>query len=90
MTDCEKALQILKERRSLGVHSFELNTLLGTTRSAARIQDLKDMGHSISSVPEKRGDSLGVRYYLVAEMQNPTQKNGRWDFSTGNARWIQS
>lgn len=86
MTDCEKALQILKERRSLGVHSFELNNLLGTTRSAARIQDLKDQGHSISAVHEKRGGSLGVRYYLVSEKENPIPASGyRWIFKGNTA-----
>lgn len=46
------------------MHSFDLNHLVGTTRIAARILDLKAQGYGITSIPEKRGDSHGCRYFL--------------------------
>lgn len=89
-SDTQKTLQILRERKSLGVHSFELNKLVGTTRSAARVQDLKDMGHSISAVREKMGDAVGVRYYLVSEKIEPISPNGyRWTFKGNTAVRVQ-
>ncbi len=63
-TDTQKVLDILKDRGEKGIHSFHLNQLVGTTRAAARIQDLKDQGYSIYSKPERMGDSVGCRYFL--------------------------
>lgn len=63
-TDCEKTLKALREAGEKGVHSFDLNHIVGTSRSAARVNDLKNEGHHIISVPEIKGGSRGVRYYL--------------------------
>lgn len=63
-TDTEKTLEILKLAGNRGIHSFELNRLVGTIRAGARIYDLKKQGYSISSLPEKLGDAVGVRYFL--------------------------
>lgn len=54
----------LKRAGDRGVHSFDLNRIAQTTRTAARIQDLKDLGLSIISKKEKLGNAWGVRYYL--------------------------
>ena len=63
--DTKKTLEILKERGSRGIHSFELNEAVGTFRCAARIRDLKNVGYNITSVREKLGDAYGARYTLV-------------------------
>jgi len=63
-TDCQKTLEYLRQSKNRGCHSFDLMHLVGTTRIAARIDDLKKQGFSITSVKEKKGDALGCRYYL--------------------------
>ncbi len=73
MTDCEKALMYLKQSGTTGVHSFDLNQLIGSTRSAARVNDLKAKGYKIASKREKRGDSYGVRYFLSPSITNDHQ-----------------
>lgn len=87
MKHLDKTLSILQQRGTRGIHSFELNHLVGTTRSAARIKDLKDLGYTISSIPEKYGDAIGVRYSLVSE---PTvaKPQHTWDFSGNFAKKV--
>ena len=63
-TDRQKCLEALQRAGSQGVHSFHLNQIIGTTRAAARCQDLKDQGYNITSQWEKMGNSTGVRYFL--------------------------
>jgi hypothetical protein len=63
-TDTQKCLEALQRAGSEGVHSFHLNQIIGTTRAAARCQDLKDQGYNITSQWEKMGNSTGVRYFL--------------------------
>lgn len=65
-TDVQKTLQLLTEAGSSGMHSFDLNKLVGTTRIAARVNDLKAQGYEITSIYEKRGDSHGCRYFLIS------------------------
>lgn len=69
-TDIQKCLEILKRVDDKGVHSFLLNQELGTTRSAARINDLKNLGYSIISKKEKLGNSWGCRYFLSSPIEN--------------------
>lgn len=64
-TDCELTLQILQTAGPRGVHSFDLMRMINSPRAGARICDLKKKGYSISSVSEKKGDAIGVRYFLV-------------------------
>jgi hypothetical protein len=64
MTDNDLTLQILKLAGNNGVHSFDLNRQVGTIRAGARVCDLKKKGYSITSIPEKMGDAIGVRYFL--------------------------
>ena len=73
ITDLKQTLRLLQERGRGGIHSFELMKLVGTNRAAARIRDLRKLGYIIESVPEKRGDSNGVRYTLATQ-QNIKQK----------------
>lgn len=75
MTKTKLALLFLKQAGSAGVHSFDLNRLIGTTRCAARVQDLKDQGYDITSVFERKGRSWGVRYFLRSkEEYKPSYK----------------
>lgn len=86
-TDCQRTLQLLREAGKAGIHSFDLNSRVGTTRAAARIDDLKRQGHKISAVYERRGNSLGVRYFLTQKVNKKVEDH--WDFSTGKAIWIE-
>lgn len=63
-SDTAKCLKILQRVGLYGIHSFHLNQEIGTTRCAARIQDLKDKGYNITSTSERLGDAVGVRYFL--------------------------
>ncbi len=64
-TDTERTLEALQLAGMYGVHSFELNHIVGTIRAAARVNDLKRLGYIITSQPETMGDARGVRYFLV-------------------------
>lgn len=77
-THVQKTLEALQRAGSTGVHSFHLNAIVGTTRSAARIEDLKKQGYQITSQFEKMGDSMGVRYFL----NEAPKKQFRWEFKT--------
>lgn len=70
MNDKEKILAILKDRNDNGIHSFELMDLVKSNRVAARINELREEGYSILSTPEKRGDSVGTRYYLTEILED--------------------
>ena len=64
-TDIQKTLQTLREHPK-GIHSFDLNRIVGTTRSAARINDLKRLGYHIDSRQHvKMGNSWGAVYTLI-------------------------
>lgn len=86
-SDTAKCLKILQRVGLYGIHSFHLNQEIGTTRCAARIQDLKDKGYVITSEPEKLGDALGVRYYLnsspVKAVQQKREIRGYFDNERG-------
>lgn len=74
MTDTELTLQALQNAGETGVHSFELNRIVGTIRAAARVNDLKKLGYVISSRPETLGFARGVRYFLKSAPANPNIK----------------
>lgn len=65
MTDKTKILEILRESGESGIHSFDLVRQAGTFRAAARIDDLKREGFIINTKSEKKGNSYGVRYFLI-------------------------
>ena len=89
-TKTQRTLEILKQSGDKGIHSFILNNLIGSTRSAARIQDLKDQGYSITSVFEKMNGSLGVRYFLrespADDKENIENRPFKWVFEGNVAR----
>lgn len=104
--DVKITFDLLKKADTTGIHSFELNRLVGTTRSAARIRDLKDLGYIIQSKPERLGDAYGVRYtltegrgapqkhagHLGAEVSPAPSRESHYEFDneTGTARLIES
>lgn len=59
----EKVLYCLREFKDDGCHSFDLAKWI-SIRAVARIHDLKKAGHNIITQAEKRGNSVGVRYFL--------------------------
>ena len=63
-TDCELTLEVLQHAGSNGIHSFDLIRMVNSPRAIARICDLKKKGYSITSVSEKKGNAIGVRYFL--------------------------
>ena len=78
LTDLKLTLKLLQERGAKGIHSFELMSLVGTNRAAARIRDLRKLGYIIESKSEKRGESNGCRYTLATH-QNIKQKVYKFD-----------
>jgi hypothetical protein len=60
----EKVFRALELAGESGVHSFDLQGV-GGWRYSARIYDLRNDGKEIISIPERKGDAMGVRYYLV-------------------------
>lgn len=72
-SDCQKILELLKQRGEKGLHSFEIVRLVATIRGAARIYDLKKQGHKITSIPEKLGDAIGTRYFLNSTAPVPSK-----------------
>ena len=69
LTQRDQVLLILQEAGERGVHSFEF--LQGyLPRVAARVNELRNMGHTITSTREKfQGKAAGVRYTLVEQGQ---------------------
>lgn len=66
--DIKKTLIALRNAGSRGIHSLHLNAIVGTTRSAARVNDLINLGYKIDNnngKREKLGSSWGVRYTLI-------------------------
>lgn len=84
-TDIQKTLELLRQAGPRGIHSFELNKLVGTDRAAARVRDLKEMGHAISRVTEKMNGSVGCRYFLVSEIEKPIERPIRYIFKGNTA-----
>ena len=88
ITDTQKCLQILKRSGLYGIHSFHLNKEIGTTRSAARIEDLKKLGYTIESVPETLNGCRGCRYFLrtsPTKLQDIARKPIRYEFRGNTA-----
>lgn len=87
--DTKKTLEALKRAGKHGVHSFELNRIVGTTRAAARVNDLIKLGYKISNGnghKELMGTAFGVRYTLEEEV---TETKERWEFdANGVARRV--
>jgi hypothetical protein len=43
---------------------------VGTTRLAARINDLRELGHIIHTEPVTKGNKTYARYHLIQEKQH--------------------
>ena len=72
-------LQILKQCGNFGCHSFDLNSWAHTTRAAARIDDLKQLGHNIYTIHERKGRAWGVRYFLRNNLIQEGKPEYRFD-----------
>lgn len=79
-TDVQKTLKALRSAGNTGIHSFQLNNIVGTTRSAARINDLKKLGYIINSKKHvKMGNSWGAVYTLATEpVENNQEKTKKY------------
>lgn len=64
MTKTERLKRALYFAGEEGIHSFDLLNIAGY-RYAARVHDLRSKGLDIASVPEKKGDAIGCRYFLI-------------------------
>lgn len=82
MTKKNVILRALRDAGSEGIHSFHLNHIARTTRTAARINDLKKEGYNITSILEKMGDSYGKRYFLQSV---PVKQEAVWEYEGNKA-----
>lgn len=80
-TKLNKTLDALKNA-PYGIHSFDLMKVAGTTRVAARINDLKKMGYSISSKRETLHGVEGCRYKLENHTPVTQKKAIRYELYT--------
>lgn len=88
-SDTAKCLKILQRVGLYGIHSFHLNQEIGTTRCAARIQDLEDLGYTIHSTPERLGDARGVRYTLGSSPITQEKKKPVYQFDPVRQVYVQ-
>lgn len=63
LTQREKVLYALREVGENGLHSFDIIRMI-SHKAPARICELRKEGFNITSVIERMGDSVGVRYFL--------------------------
>ena len=63
LTQTKKVIYVLEEVGEQGIHSFDLIRMI-SHKAPARISELRKAGWNITSVREKRGKSVGVRYFL--------------------------
>ena len=66
MTKVQLTLKYLKEAGTNGITGLDLDRLVVQKRTAARIQDLEDMGYVISSTPIKQLHTLTRKYTLIS------------------------
>lgn len=89
--DIKKTLEALQRAGSKGIHSLHLNATVGTTRAAARVNDLINLGYRIDNnggKKEKMGNSWGVRYTLIS---SPSPKGEYvFDNETNTAHWVET
>ena len=69
-----KTLEILQRVGLYGIHSFHLMKEVGSTRVAARVNDLKKKGYIIESKRETLGGVEGCRYYLKGKREGAAVK----------------
>lgn len=74
-TKLYKTLQALQKAGFYGMHSFPLMKEVGTTRVAARVNDLKKQGYIIESKRETLYGVEGCRYYLKGKREGTTITN---------------
>lgn len=71
MTQRDIVLKALRDAGDRGVHSFEFLELQ-IPRAAARVLELRENGHTITSTRERlNGDAEGVRYRLIEQTPVP-------------------
>ncbi len=71
MSDLKKTLDTLRAYGKKGCHSFILMKLVGSTRVAARVDDLQKQGYHITSIYEDLDGTPGCRYFLHEERKLP-------------------
>lgn len=63
LTQKEKVLFTLVQAGEKGLHSFDIIRMI-SHKAPARICELRKEGFNIISVIERKGESVGVRYFL--------------------------
>lgn len=63
LTQREKVLYALREAGKNGLHSFDIIRII-SHKAPARISELRKDGFNIISIIERKGESVGVRYFL--------------------------
>ena len=64
MTQNEQILSLLKRGPLTQLEALDK---VGTTRLAARINDLRELGHIIHTEPVTKGNKTYARYHLIQE-----------------------
>jgi len=79
VTQRDIVLKALRDAGDRGVHSFEFLELQ-IPRAAARVLELRENGHTITSTRERlNGDAEGVRYRLIEQTPVPVVPVGEPD-----------
>ncbi len=70
MTQHEKILILMRQRKMTGINSFTARRELNIIQLPARIKELKELGHKISI---RKNDNRSVDYILIEETPQKPQ-----------------
>ena len=77
MTQTERVLQRLRWHPQSGITALEAQQLIGTMRLAARINDLRALGHGITTTTVSQNGKHFARYTLVRDADAPVEGEQR-------------
>jgi len=87
VTQRDIVLKALRDAGDRGVHSFEFLELQ-IPRAAARVLELRENGHTITSTRERlNGDAEGVRYRLIEQARLPVGEPDRLFVPPSRPHW---
>ncbi len=72
-TKVQLTLRYLKEAGTSGISGLDLDRKVGQKRTAARIQDLEDMGYTIGATMFRQGNTWTKKYTLISRPFGRTQ-----------------
>ena len=66
-TQCDRILALLRDRGDRGITWIDAFKIVGSSRLAARIQDLEAKGYEITSTPETTDNGARIARYRIVE-----------------------